>query len=103
MRRWMHVPASRLTRGPRMRTLTTKQHQRERGWKGGQRMAVTLDADTTFLRTLPGRYYYDPALYAAEQGRIFSRLWVCIGRAEELPEPGMYRTFDLANENVLLL
>ncbi len=66
-------------------------------------MAVTLDADTTFLRTLPGRYYYDPAIYAAEQERIFSRRWICVGRAEELPEPGMYRTFDLASENVLLM
>ncbi len=66
-------------------------------------MATTLDADTTFLRTLPGRFYYDPAIYAREQERIFSTLWVCVGRAEELPEPGMYRTFDLANENILLL
>lgn len=66
-------------------------------------MAVTMDPNTTFLRTLPGRYYYDPAIYAREQERLFSTLWVCVGRAEELPEPGMYRTFDLASENVLLL
>lgn len=66
-------------------------------------MAVTIEAEPTFLRTLPGRYYYDPAIYAREQERIFSTMWVCVGRAEELPEPGAYRTFDLGGENVLLV
>ena len=65
-------------------------------------MAMTA-AETTFLRTLPGRYYYDPALYAEEQERIFSTLWVCVGRAEELPQPGQYRTLTLGSEHVLLL
>lgn len=66
-------------------------------------MAATMDADTTFLRTLPGRFYYDPAIYTREQERIFSTMWVCVGRAEELPEPGAYRTLTLGNENVLLV
>jgi Rieske 2Fe-2S family protein len=66
-------------------------------------MAVTIGADTTFLRTLPGRFYYDPAICTREQEHIFSTMWVCVGRAEELPGPGAYRTFDLANENILLL
>ena len=66
-------------------------------------MAVSVQPEMTFLRTLPGRYYYDPAVFAREQERIFSAMWVCVGRSEELSAPGMYRTFDLGNENVLLL
>ena len=43
--------------------------------------------------TLPGRYYADSALYAAEQQRIFGRLWTCIGLAQQLAEPGDYCTY----------
>ena len=32
-------------------------------------------------RTLPRRYYVDPAIYGEEQDRIFARRWVCVGRA----------------------
>ncbi len=54
-------------------------------------------------RTLPGRYYYEPAIYALEQERIFSRLWVCVGRADETPDPGSYVLRDLGRESVLVL
>jgi glycine betaine catabolism A len=54
-------------------------------------------------RTLPGRYYYDPALFALEQERIFSRLWVCVGRADRLAGAGSYALHQVGAESVLVL
>ena len=46
-------------------------------------MTTTTRPESPFASTLPGRYYYDPGLYALEQERIFSQMWVCVGRAEQ--------------------
>ncbi len=34
-------------------------------------------------RTLPGRFYHDPAIWRLEQERLFGRLWVAVGRADQ--------------------
>jgi Rieske 2Fe-2S family protein len=55
------------------------------------------------VRTLPGRYYSDPALFALEQQRIFQRSWYCVGRADSIPEPGDYFLATVGVENILVL
>ncbi|HEX3762557.1 MAG TPA: aromatic ring-hydroxylating dioxygenase subunit alpha [Kofleriaceae bacterium] len=52
--------------------------------------------------TLPGRYYHDPAIYALEQDRIFSAMWVCAGRAEDAPGPGSFACATVAGESLIL-
>lgn len=52
--------------------------------------------------TLPGRDYHDPAVYEADRNRIFHSLWSCIGREEQLAEPGDYLTQELAGESLLV-
>ena len=55
-------------------------------------MTTMARSESLFLSTLPGKYYYDPAIYEQEQEKIFSRMWVCIGRAEIIPpKPGAYQ------------
>src|SRR3989449_7942523 len=54
-------------------------------------------------RTLPGRYYTSPEIFAEEVERIFTRRWVCVGRAAELPDPGDYFLADVAGESVIVL
>jgi Rieske 2Fe-2S family protein len=56
-----------------------------------------------FSSTLPGRYYYDPAIFERERERLFGRLWTCVGLAQQLPRPGDFRTVELAGESILLL
>jgi Rieske 2Fe-2S family protein len=55
------------------------------------------------VRTLPGLYYWDPAIYVQEQERIFSRLWVCAGRADQIGQPGDYLLHTTGNESVIVL
>ncbi|MDB5659251.1 MAG: hypothetical protein JWS10_1866 [Cypionkella sp.] len=53
--------------------------------------------------SMPTAYYTDPAVLALERERLFGREWVCIGRADELPNPGDYLTFQLCDEPVVVI
>ncbi len=66
-------------------------------------MTTTARSETYFLLTLPGRYYYDPAIYEREQERIFANMWFCVGRAEALPDPGAYQTVNTGRESIIVV
>src|SRR6266568_4487134 len=66
-------------------------------------MTTTARSETSFTSTLPGRYYYDPAIYELEQERIFSQMWVCVGRAEAIAGPGVYQTVNVGQENIIVV
>ncbi|MBO0777378.1 MAG: aromatic ring-hydroxylating dioxygenase subunit alpha [Ktedonobacteraceae bacterium] len=66
-------------------------------------MAMTARPDSSFLSTLPGRYYYDPAIYELEQERIFSQMWICAGRADTIAEPGAYQVVTIGRESVIIV
>ncbi|HEY7032296.1 MAG TPA: aromatic ring-hydroxylating dioxygenase subunit alpha [Thermomicrobiales bacterium] len=66
-------------------------------------MVATAPTPTRFESTLPGRYYWDPAIHEREQERIFSSMWVCVGRADDVPEAGRYLVVDVGKESVLVL
>jgi Rieske 2Fe-2S family protein len=61
------------------------------------------DAAGHLARTLPGRFYHDPAIWELEQQRLFGRLWVCVGRADQVPGRGDYRTWPVGGESVLVI
>jgi len=52
---------------------------------------------------LPGRAYHDPAIWDFEREQWFFRDWVCVGRAEEVPEPGAFVRRDFLGEDVLIV
>ncbi len=54
-------------------------------------------------RTLPREFYASPEIYAAEIQQIFFRRWLCVGRADELPNPGDYVLRQLGDAGVLIL
>lgn len=54
-------------------------------------------------RTLPGHLFWSPETFAADMERVFSRLWICVGRAAELPEPGDFISRLVGRESILLL
>jgi len=57
--------------------------------------------DTAF--TLPSKYYTDPALFERELEIFYRRMWVGVGRLEEIPARGSYVTRDIAGDNVIVL
>jgi glycine betaine catabolism A len=62
-----------------------------------------VTTETKFYPTLPGRYYYDPELYAKEQEQIWSQMWVCVGRADAIPNSGQFLNVTVGNESVLVV
>ncbi|MDX6591686.1 MAG: glycine betaine catabolism [Gaiellales bacterium] len=52
--------------------------------------------------TLPGAAYHSDHVYDLEREKIFHGSWICVGRDEQLADPGSYRVVDLAGESILL-
>src|SRR5258708_26982225 len=69
----------------------------------GQNMTTIARSETSFASTLPGRYYYDPQIYAREQEQIFSQMWVCAGRDDAIAQIGAYQTVQLGNESIIIV
>jgi Rieske 2Fe-2S family protein len=57
----------------------------------------------SLIPTLPGRYYTDPGVFAAEQAAIFESLWSCAMRSAELSGPGQFRTVQVGRESVIVV
>jgi len=66
-------------------------------------MVIAAPPDLAPVRTLPGRYYSAPDVFALEQQRIFQRSWYCVGRADSLPNAGDYFLANVGVENTLAL
>ncbi len=62
-------------------------------------LAPTLGAS----RTLPAEAYLSQAMFDWEQERFFEGSWVCVGRAEDLGEPGDQEAIRIGREGILLL
>ncbi len=56
----------------------------------------------SLLRTLPGRAYTDPAVFAAEQQLLFEQMWFCAARGSDVPTPGSFRTVQVGTESILI-
>ena len=53
--------------------------------------------------SLPGPFYTDPAIFAADLAAIWHREWLCLGASCEAPNPGDYLTLDIAASPILLV
>lgn len=52
---------------------------------------------------MPGTVYTDPAFFGLERQITFSRNWVCVGIAQDLPNPGDQVPIDVAGIPILLI
>jgi Rieske 2Fe-2S family protein len=53
-------------------------------------------------RTLPAAFYVDPAFFAREIDRLFRRMWICVGREEEIERTGQFVLRDLVGDSVIV-
>src|SRR4051812_10288463 len=68
----------------------------------GVRMTTT-DLPASLIRTLPGQYYTDPAIFGLEQSKIFEQLWFCAVRSADLPTAGSFKQVQVGRESVLVV
>ncbi len=50
----------------------------------------------------PGEIYASPEIFRREAEIYFKRDWLCVGRIEELPEPGDYMTRRIVDEPIIV-
>ena len=53
--------------------------------------------------SLPQRFYTDPDVYRLELDRIVTRNWILAGHVSELPEPGDFKVFRVANDSAIIV
>lgn len=53
-------------------------------------------------KTLPSRYYWDPAIYDLEKERIFYRSWLFVAHSSNIPRPGDYVVRTVADESIVI-
>jgi Rieske 2Fe-2S family protein len=53
--------------------------------------------------TLPQRYYTDPDCFQREMEAIWFDMWLCAGRANQIPNPGNYFVRRIANASIVIL
>ena len=53
--------------------------------------------------TMPPAAYFSEEFLGHELREIFAKEWVCIGRVEEVAEPGDYFAFELVGESLLVV
>ncbi|WP_158892506.1 aromatic ring-hydroxylating oxygenase subunit alpha [Amycolatopsis anabasis] len=63
---------------------------------------TATELPSSLLSTLPGRYYTDPEIFAAEQEKIFEADWFCAVRGADLASPGDFQTVHIGRESVLV-
>lgn len=54
-------------------------------------------------QTLPSTAYTSEVLYEQELAQIFRREWLCVGRADQVADPGDYFSIDLLGEPLLVV
>ncbi len=60
------------------------------------------DQDFATAVTLPPAAYTDPAFHDFEMKAVFESEWVCVGRVDQVPEPGDYFTITVLNEPLIV-
>lgn len=53
-------------------------------------------------RHLPSYFYTAPEIFDIERDRLFYTDWLCVGRAEEIANPGDYFTFKVIDEPIIV-
>lgn len=65
--------------------------------------AILADLPTQPDRVLPSACYTDPEFFAFEQEVVFPRGWICVGREEQIANPGDCLSARPAGENTFVI
>lgn len=54
-------------------------------------------------RSMPPGFYADPSLLTLEVENVFLGGWICVGRADQIPDKGDYYTLDILDEPLIVI
>jgi choline monooxygenase len=54
-------------------------------------------------RTIPARWYTDPAIYQIERERVFAPQWCILGRSEQVSRPNQFLTAEVAGFPLIIV
>ena len=63
----------------------------------------TVETFTPEAKTLPQRYFVSADVFSEEQASIFSKQWVCVGHATQIPNPGDFFLAAVAGESLIIV
>ena len=58
--------------------------------------------DFTTAVVLPSECYSDPAFFDYEMEAIYGHEWICVGRVDQIPEPGDFYTITVTGERLIV-
>ena len=64
---------------------------------------VDTDATLSYGGSLPGHFYSDAAIFAADLGFLCDTQWMLIDHASRIPNPGDYFLFAVGKENLIII
>ncbi len=53
--------------------------------------------------SLPAAAFVEPEVFQRERDRIFEREWLCVGRVDQVGEPGCFFTLDLMGDKLVVV
>ena len=59
--------------------------------------------DVTEAKTMPKGVYTDPEFFEFELEALYARQWLCLGRADQVRQPGDYVRIDIGREPLLIV
>tara|TARA_Y100001934_G_C12385809_1_gene795643 strand:- start:7206 stop:8327 length:1122 start_codon:yes stop_codon:yes gene_type:complete len=68
-----------------------------------RRFVAFANQSDSAATTIPPQSYALPEVLDLETSTIFEKEWICLGRQEEIPQPGDYFTSELAGEPLLVV
>ncbi len=66
-------------------------------------LSTSRDMDYDTAWSMPAQYYCSEEFLKLETERLFYRQWVCVGRQEQIADPGDYFVTDVIDESVLVV
>ena len=66
-------------------------------------LKAVAEGPLSAARAMPPAMYHDEEIAALEVERLFAADWLAVGLAAEVPEPGDFQTFSIADEPVVVL
>ena len=72
------------------------------GSRGFERCKIQGTKMSGQQKTLPARYYTDPAVFQQELENLFCQMWVCVGRTEQASKHGDFFLCEIAGESIIV-